>query len=115
MFGAFGELSSGGRAFVKLVAERAALSWELETGLDSAAAAGAITARLRKQIALTIAKANSGGKIRGADYVRTGRMPKHEETEGLFSGFGGSGGRDRVDADRRSMAGPGRSFRAAAG
>ena len=58
---------------------------------------------------------NAGGKIRGADYVRTGRMPKHEETEGLFSGFGGSGGRDRVDADRRSMAGPGRSFRAAAG
>ena len=42
-------------------------------------------------------------------------MLKHEETAGLFSGFGGSGGQDRVDADRRSMAGPGRSFHAAAG
>ena len=48
---------------------------------------GAITARLKKRIA--IAKANAGEKIRGAEHVRTGRMPKHEETAGLFSGFGG--------------------------
>ena len=116
VFGAFGELSSGGKAFVKLIAGRAAQSWEANTGLDaSGGAAGAIAARLKKRIALTIAKANAGEKIRGAEYVRTGRMPKHEETAGLFSGFGGSGGRDRADADRRSMAGPGRSFRAAAG
>ena len=116
VFGAFGELSSGGKKFVKLIAGRAAQSWEANTGLDaSGGAAGAIAARLKKRIALTIAKANAGEKIRGAEYVRTGRMPKHEETAGLFSGFGGSGGRDRADADRRSMAGPGRSFRAAAG
>jgi hypothetical protein len=116
VFGAFGEFSPGGKAFVKLVAGRAAQSWEMNTGLDAdGGAAGAITARLKKRIALTIAKANAGEKIRGAEYVRTGRMPKHEETAGLFSGFGGSGGQDRVDADRRSMAGPGRSFHAAAG
>ena len=48
-----------------------------------------------KRIALTIAKANAGEKIRGAEYVRTGRMPKHEETAGLFSGFGGGGGGPR--------------------
>ena len=116
VFGAFGELSKGGKAFVKLVSERAAQSWEASTGLSAdGGAAVAITARLKKRIALTIAKANAGEKIRGAEYVRTGRMPKHEETAGLFSGFGGGGGRDRVDADRRSMAGPGRSFHAAAG
>ena len=48
VIGAFGELPPGGEAFVKLIAGRAAQSWEANTGLDAdGGAAGAITARLK--------------------------------------------------------------------
>ena len=116
VIGAFGELPPGGEAFVKLIAGRAAQSWEANTGLDAdGGAAGAITARLKSSQEADRADDRQGER-RGGDSRR--RVCSHradgcrstKKTAGLFSGFGGSGGWDRVDADRRSMAaGPGRS------
>ena len=104
VFGMFGELSKGGHDLVNMLGRRAGEAWASQTGLDAHAAASGIVNGLRKEIALTIAKANAQERLRGAEYVRTGRMPTWDEAEGISSFKSCS--LFRAEAERRSMAPP---------